>query len=261
MRVKSSLGVKLLVGILVLEIVFSASVSVIVAIMLRRSIMEKYADTGLSVTSSLAQAIDGDKVLTYLSNPRVDDYYLEIQEGITRYRREFGVSYIYIAVPKEEGLFYIWDAGELDVWTIGLKGDFSPGGYEWSIARMNGTQEHSLHEFDDPQYGNLASAAYPIYNSKGQAVALVYADFSLESIADAIRQTLMMIIISIVAITAVTIILSYFYIKGNLVVPLKKLTGATSKLTDNLDTDEVYPYGRRDRRALSFIREDGQGAS
>ncbi len=42
MKIRNSLGLKLLIGIVILQIVFSAGISYIVAFMLRRSNMQRY---------------------------------------------------------------------------------------------------------------------------------------------------------------------------------------------------------------------------
>ncbi|MCR5594003.1 MAG: SpoIIE family protein phosphatase [Saccharofermentans sp.] len=256
MKIRNCLGLKLLIGIVIMQIVFAAGISYIVAFMLRRSNMQRYEDIGISVTSALASAVDlnGDKVSSYIENisddedirDRVDAYYEEIQEGLNRYRKEFGVTSIYIAKPEENedgagGIVYIWDASdEIDYYNIGRWSPCSPGGFQWSMERMNGEAEHGLHTFDDEVYGEVATAASPIYNSDGDAVALVYANFSIEVINETVRNAIVMIIIAIATVTGISSVILYFYIKGNVVTPLKRLTSATSDLTNNLDSDQIY---------------------
>ena len=237
---KNRIGFKLLAGIFLIVVALSAGITVTVSTLFKNTVLGMYADWGEGITTSLSIAIDGDQAISHVNDPVIDDWYLELQEGVTRYRDRFGATHIYLAVPTDEGLVMICNAGELDEYIIGTIRPYSPGGYEWCMEEMEGESHYGLKVFKNKDYGELATVAETVKNSEGVPVALIFADFSLDNINHFVRSIIFIILFIVVTLTLLVSIIAYFYVKSTLVNPIKKLTNAAKKLTSNLDTDNAY---------------------
>lgn len=215
--------------------ILSLSMCIFVSIVFKAKVMEKYEYAGASITEALAAEIKGDRVLPYLQTHRPDYYYNEVLDMIDDFTDYFDVLYIYVAVPTDENVLYIWCNGFPGEETIGYTTEYGEGGREWMQARLRGEDTEILRTVDDPEFGMIATAATPIYDSRGNAVALALVDFSVEEINDAIASIVAKIIIIVVAMMLIFIVLYYRFIETRLVKPIGSLTAAATNLIDNLD--------------------------
>lgn len=228
-------------GLMLFTVTVAAVICYVSGSYIQDKIIDKYVYAGTAVTEHIAGDIDGDRVLTYLQTGRPDYYYNKILSELDRVDETFDSLYLYVALPEDDHVLYIWSNGFPGEETIGFTTPYAEGGKEWMEAKMAGDNTEPLCFVDDPQFGRIASAATPIYNSKGEAVALVLADFSLDEISAAIVSNNVTIAIILFAILAVFTVIYYWYIQKNIVDPIALLTTSAKDMADNLNNDE-YSY-------------------
>ena len=86
--------------------------------------------------------------------------------------------------------------------------------------------------------GFIASAYTPVYNSKGEAVAVACADLPLPGLIRGIVIYLAMLILSVAGATLVATLMLYATIDKGVVGPIRILKNSAEKMVDNLESDE-----------------------
>ncbi len=238
--IKKSLGKKYLLSLVMSTVFLAVCISIVVSVLFQRRIMERYEYVGFSVSDYVASMMDGDEISMYLSSRQADDEYEAMREFLYNTREKFGLIYLYIAVPGEDHLTYLWEATSGSE-MLGFEDQYSPGGEEWSLKMLANQGDRQLRTFIDPQYGILATAASPIYDSSGKAVALAYADFSIMDMAKGIISMIIGTIVFIFGIMALFTAIFYMNAKKSIVDPIRNLTVAASDLTNRIDKgDDPY---------------------
>ena len=137
---KKSLSKKFLSALLLFAAGLIICLCVAVGILFRQRILERYTYEGFSVTRMLANTIDGDRIADYLETRRADEYYETIERELNLVCNEFNLLYVYVAVPKEDTLVYIWDS-DSDPSVIGTEDYYSPGGDRFSHQILSGERK------------------------------------------------------------------------------------------------------------------------
>ncbi len=237
---KQSISRKLLIGLIIFTIILATCICAFSSYYLRKTTIEDYEYVGEAMTGTIAERLDGDKIYEYLSTGVPDEYYEDVLEEINVADDKFDSLYVYVAVPTDDAVLYLWSNGFSGEETIGFTTEYAPGGREWMQGRLNGTESEILKFADDPEFGRVATAASPIYDSNGDPVALVLVDFSVQDINDTIRDMIIRVVIVVLLLMIIYILIYYYYVQKKVVVPVKKLTSAAKDLTENLDKDHVY---------------------
>ena len=241
-QIKTSLGKKYLFSLALSTVILSVCICTVVSLIFKARIMERYEYVGFSVSDQVAAMIDGD-VIKYLMDEGLDSLlsqtvYEENRNFLAETAKRFDLIYLYVAIPEEDHLIYIWDAGE-GTETFLDEEEYSPGGKEWSLKMLNNQGERKLHTFHDPQYGSVATSASPIYDRSGNAVALAYCDFSLEKMISGIISMIIGTIVFIILLMAIYTVVFYLSAKKSIVDPIRALTAAAQDITDNLEDDDA----------------------
>lgn len=235
---KWSISRKLIIALVIFVLVLSTSICVIVSYYFGDKIEDKYEYVGSSISQFLADRIDGDRAIAYLDSHQPDDYYDEILDTIDDIEDTFKPLYVYVAIPTEDKVLYLWSNGFSGEETIGFTTDYAYGGKEWMESTMAGTEENALIYVEDPNFGLIATAATPIYDHNGNPVALALVDFAVEEIADAIFSIIIKIIIIVTAMMLIFLVVYFTYVERLLVAPIGKLTKSAKVLTSNLDREK-----------------------
>ena len=56
---------------------------------------------------------DGEVILKYLETGKKDDKYQEVFDALTTTAIEASLRYVYVVVPLEKEMIYIWDTGDI----------------------------------------------------------------------------------------------------------------------------------------------------
>lgn len=231
---------KLLAGFILTTIFIAASICYLTSTSYRAKIIEQYEYVGTAMTATIAKRLDGDKVMSYLNTGVPDEYYDTVLEEVNLAQEEFSALYVYIGIPEENDVLYIWSDHFTGDETIGFTTAYAEGGKLWMQGRLYGREDTLLQFADDPQFGEVATAASPIHNSQGRPVALVYVDFSVDQINTEILTMNIIIVTCVFTLMLIFIVIYSTFVNRHLVRPIGKLTTAAKELTENLDKDHAY---------------------
>ncbi len=182
MNQKNKLSRKLLRWLLAMGVALVVITSVAAGFQYFFDYIDQVKDLAFGYARTLAGFVDGDSIARYEQTLEKDAYYQNIQTYINAAQRQTDMVRYYICIPYEEGLFYIWNTGEKE--NAGSPGEVSPYPNDriketaFRMLRNNPKREFAYGKYGD--LGRLISAYYPIFNSKGEAVALAGVDFSTD---------------------------------------------------------------------------------
>ena len=254
---KKSISRKFLIGLVIFSIVLAVVLCVLISYFFTIRTIQKYEYIGTSLTQSIASRIDGDRINDYIANGP-DEEYNEVLDEINKMHDSFQCLYIYVIVPQSEDVLYIWSNGFSGEETIGFTTPYSPGGEDWIRKKFSGKTVDTLCFVEDPDFGDIATAATPVYTADGYISALACADFSVSEI----RQTIIGVIINTVLMLLILMglytLIYYRYVDASLVSPIRKLTDAAKNMTDNLEKDEHFEMDIHTGDELEALAESFQ---
>ncbi len=243
---KQSIQTKLLFRLIVFTVLLSGGFCVLVSYGYYRNTSKQYEYLGDALTGSMAAMISGDRAEDYLESREKDDYYQTVGRAIYRLDQEFETQAIYVAVPEEDQLIYLWSDDQEDTEeTLGYTETITKEESTWLLERMNGSSNEVMRYFNDPVYGRIVISCMPILNSEGKAVAMAMVDFSANEILKNIIRIILMIALIAIVLTAIYTAVFYIRIKHTIIQPVQQLTQAAETMTENLDSDAVYHSGIR----------------
>ena len=201
--------------------------------------MGNYQTTAYAYARSTAELIDGDKIAAYFESGEEDEYYYEIQEIISTYRKNTNIKDFYVFVPLENELFYLWHAGaEGDAQGLGARADYKEGAGDFAFSVYKNDPEEELMLFNDETYGSIATAFTPIFDSKGAPVAIVGVDILMTDLQANMRQFLVAVLITILLVISMAILLCYNFVKKKIVTPINKIRNVSKSMVENLENEE-----------------------
>ena len=233
---KRRLSRRMLTALAAFAILIIAVVSVQLYHFYKQDKLEDYRESAYAYARTASDFIDGDRVLGYVETGQKDAYYEEIQKFFDDSRREAGMKYYYVFVPYEEDLVYVWDGVTEEQSQLGDREEYM-NEYSFNAVKEEFTADppQKLYVTDSDVYGFIATAYYPIYNSKGTPVAVVGVDLSVSGIYETIRDFTFIIIWTVVAITILGGLFYYQYLKRKVVKPLSDLNDAAKEMVTGLD--------------------------
>ena len=240
MKMKKSIGKRLLIGLIVFTLLMAGSICLFVSRLFENRTIAKYEYAGSALTNSLAELIDGEKAVSYLETGEQDDYYDQIQRLIVSLKNQFNPLSIYVCVPEDHRLLFIWSDEVDEEDTIGYVEEYPADKWDWIQNKMQGTNQRPLWYVTDPVYGRLAIASAPLPDSTGKPVAMVFADFSMPEIEKTVLFLTLHISLYVAILMAAFIAVYYWYVSRNLVRPIRRLTAAADQMAENLEGDTVY---------------------
>ena len=270
---KRKLIVKTTIQLVGVFVVTMAVINLIVGFILQREILKIYKDFSFSYTDALARNIEPDKVHEYMKTGKTDEYYtyiLKIMQGMVS---TSSLRYLYVFIPTEEGVHYVWDAQAdddsrplLDTWYY--DGDYPEE--EAFKAYRTGEKQFTTYSYGDI---DLSAAMTPIKDKYGRIVALVEADILMPSI----RSGALRILISLLGALFVIMVLSmsgfYAFVRGKIINPLININTAVDQMVENIDSgrdvvidvdtgDEIEMVARSiegmNRELIGYIRENNR---
>ena len=235
-----------LLSFVILALVLILIISFVVGDQYIKGEMESCRTTTYSYTKSAAELIDGDKIAYYLETGEKDEYYYEIQDFLNSFRLNTDIQYYYVFVPFEDDLVYIWDANalkpgetEVDACELGYHEEYMEGGKEatYAIYKQNPPEEIEL--VNDDKYGYIASAYSPVFNSKGEPVAVVGVDVYMPDLQANMREFLVVVVVAIMLVVLMAILMCFFFVKKKIVNPINKIRDASKSMVENLENEET----------------------
>jgi len=203
--------------------------------------MDEYSALAYSYTRTAAQFIDGDTVVKYAETGETDEYYQQVMHFLNAAQAHTDLKYYYVFIPYENDLVYVWDAeNEEGACPLGYHEEYMEGGKEAveKIYRQNPPEDISI--VRDDVYGYIASAYSPVFDSSGQAVAVVGVDLSMTGIRQTMLNFILMIVFCVVAVTLVSLTFFSNFIKKKVVAPVTLLNAATKNMVSCLEKGEAF---------------------
>lgn len=235
------IGIKALYGLSILAMILIICICLTVGIQYLNEKTSDYKKIAFSYTRTIADYIDGDRVLSYLETNREDDYYRQVQEFLNATQRQSDLKYYYVFVPYEEEIVYVWDAdNEEGACPLGYHETYMGYGKEFisQIFRQNPPEKILI--VHDEVYGYIASAYTPIFNSSGEPVAVVGVDLSMHGIQKKFFRFLMTIVLSVVGVITLSMGLFYTFIRKNIIIPINQLNKAAKNMVGSLEREDVF---------------------
>ena len=251
---KMSLGAKSVLMVIIMVTVLGFVEGSLTKIVFDRTINSEYEKNVTNLAHTVAVSVDGDTI-DYLKNqvmdvyesldkkvgsemmgtPEFDEYISHFQyiketpeykselEKLQRISRANGVDiYVVYVYPKEKITFYVADGSEI----ANDPGVYDPL-YEVNYAVLDDPSiGYPAYITNTPEYGWLVTAGYPIYNSKGEVVALGLADISMNDIKAKEQAFTMLLLLVTLIIGFVLSVIYIFSIKKRVVSPINKLSTA-----------------------------------
>lgn len=231
--------------------------------------MSSYEATAFEYSRTAADFIDGDRIQGYLETGEKDDYYNYVLDYLNSAQRQTGINCYYVIVPRENDFVYIWDADDPD--------DVDdPAGYELGYRERYSSEADKNAMLDvmcaDPpekeslnfeeNYGFIASAYSPVFNSAGEAVAIAGVDLSIPGLIKPIVQFMMIILMTVLLITALGVAILYFNLNKRVINPIGALTKRAGNTIENLAKEETLGFDIRtgdeiEDLADAFTKMDG----
>lgn len=231
---KNTITKKILVFFIVTSAIFAISISLYIINRFRDNIKAFYGDIGTKVGNYLISKIDSKKISHYVETREPDDYYKEIEELFTNTKNQFDVAMLYLMVPIDEGILYIWDVGYENPDPFGMDdynvyaNDIRLSGTEHveianyrvatSVAIIDGKEEYV---YEDKQF---ATVLVPYLSETGKVEYYIGIDFDMKDINLYINDFTIKEIGIILLVFLMQTIIIILFIKFSVSEPLSSIT-------------------------------------
>jgi sigma-B regulation protein RsbU (phosphoserine phosphatase) len=232
---------------------------------LDRQYINNCSRTIQQVVRLAAEMVDGDRVASYMENGVTDDSYEELQLQFNRIKSNIdGVKYLYLFVPSDTSFTYVLEAYDADddMDNIAQLGDVYEYGsmeYQYLVPDIqNRRASTELIYGDDVGYGRSVTAWAPVLDSHGSLVAMVEADYMMESIQQNIRGYLIRVSWFLGAFLMLVFLLVLVTLRQQITRPLTRLMQYVDSYEDGQFQME-FDYRKQDeirRLADSFVMMD-----
>lgn len=228
---RMSLRKKTTVIVILITMIISV-ISVFVSFRIYISTMDTYYIGNITrLAKTIAERVDGDLIEYYLSDEGVvDDRYYEILGELIDFRDDIGMDCINIVQNNGNFSYNVMDTDE-DGSILKTKNVNA----EEFDAYMSKGQVSIPATISNSEYGWWCSGYEPIYNSKGEGVALVGVEFAMDGIINQRNQFLFGIIGALIGAMLTIIVLVVKIIDSTVVKPINLLSQVTSKYVESMD--------------------------
>jgi len=207
-----------------------------------------------------AMAVDGDKVAGLQPGDEGTANYEAVLKNLRNIQKTCGIKYLYTLYTDGVNVYYGVDTDDSeDQCAIGEE-------FESSYEEMQGVfkGENYVQDYiDETEYGDLISAYRPIYDSKGQIVAVLGSDYDASSVTERlnsnVQRVMTMAVISMVVAIGILSIIVNAVARGLHIVNQKvfDLVNNEGDLTQKLDIhsgDEMELIAENINNLLEYIR-------
>lgn len=239
---KTSINKRMLNSVVVFALVLVIATGTFVCGHYYLSQMRSLSERAFDYSRSLAASIEGDRVLKYVETGEKDDYYYGILDFMNATQLETDIKYYYVFIPYEDDLVYVWDATNIEgACELGTHEEYMSEASKaatFEIMRKDPPEKISFQE--DKKYGFIASAYSPIFNSRGEAVAVAAVDLSAPYLRRTIINYILIIIGTIFGITLIAMTLFYSLIERKLIKPISLLTKSANEIVDHIESTNEF---------------------
>lgn len=238
---KYKLRRKIFTGLSLFALVLVVCISCVLSKLYWEEKREEYRVKAFSYTRTAAGYIDGDRVLSYVETGEKDAYYQQILDFLNVMQRQCELKYIYVFVPCENDYVYVWDADKIEgTCVLGDHEEYVEGGKEIVAEVFRPDPAENISIIHSKAYGYIASAYSPVFNSRGEPVAMVGVDLSMPGIEKDVLRFALIIILCVVLITIVAFAGFSALVNYNIIMPILELSNAAKSMVNHLQQDETF---------------------
>ena len=234
---------KILIFFILISAIFAISISTFIVDRFRDNIKAFYGDIGTKIGKFLMSQIDNNKVNYYVRTREPDNYYTEVEEIFKNTKEEFDVAMLYLLVPIDEGILYIWDVGYEDPDAFGID-DYSV--YDNDI-RLSGTEHIEIANYKVAtgyEYVNgekqfiyedktFATVLVPCYFENEEIEYYIGIDFDMKDVNYYIIDFAIKEILIVLLVFSVLTILMILFVKFSVSVPLTNISQRLKETVNN----------------------------
>ncbi|MBR0149305.1 MAG: SpoIIE family protein phosphatase [Lachnospiraceae bacterium] len=229
--IKCGIDRKMTTALLLLMMLMTVAIAVISYFSIINIYYTQYTVKAQDLVRMLANQVDGDWLERFSQDYVKDETYYEVKDNLDHIKSDFtGVQYLYIYKPGETSMTYLVEGQKEgdDPDQMASPGDsynYGESDYEYLVPDIRAQKaSDQVIVGDDAGYGIPIMAWAPVFNSKGEMVAMVEADYIAENIGPAINATILKIVAVQVVCIFFVVLLMIIVIRGLIARPLNKLT-------------------------------------
>ncbi len=270
---KRKLSTKLLLGVVLFALIIMICTSIAVGYYYFSAELAESKEYAFAMARAGARMVNGDRVRDYLTvtgtnadgSPvyYTDDYYYEVLDFLNAVQEENDlVMYYYICVPQGGDMTYIWDAVTAEEPSPqGFTEPLLPKEKKCAELAFSRDPEEKIAPLLNSGWGNLLVAFSPIFDSSGEPVALVGVDLSMNELLVKFNVYLLLILASILVVTAVGVLFLFKNIRETVIKPIGELNRASKSIVGELSGKtrfdlEIHTGDELEELADSFRKMD-----
>ena len=235
-----SLRKKFLAYLIIFALVTIIGISLFVCQSYYHSEKNTASRTAFSYARIAAHIIDGDKIKGYVETGEKDEYYNRIQRFMNLVQQESDIKYYYVFIPHDDDLVYVWDANNYEgACDLGQHEDYMTGGKEAVKEVWCQDPPENIKMTQTKQYGYIASAFSPVYDSNDKPVAIVGVDLSMTGFYRKLFSFIGKIVMIIASFTLAAMAVLYLIMERKLVSPIRTLTKSVDEIINNLQQEKA----------------------
>lgn len=239
-KTSNKLNKKIQIFIFILTLIGYLGVGIYSYLTYKNGLTNSFTSSALTMSNMATSQINGDEVQKYDATGEKDDYYDNLVQSLSDYKKDTGAKFIYIMADTGSGFKYIADGyveGQSDDQSkLGDTDGYDSYGPEPQEVLKTGVPEASSIYFTDEEYGDLMSAFSPIKNSKGDIVAVLGVDIDPQDIFNELNNYLIFLVLILLASESVTFILMSLIIRKLVTKRVKRLTTVAQGISQgNMD--------------------------
>ncbi len=262
---KRSIQKTLRTNVIIFALVLIVVLGTLVGVQYWFTRVDAYSKMAYNYTRTAAEFIDGDKIAGYVETGKKDEHYYDVEEVLRATLSQTDLKYYYVFVPFEDDLMYIWDGdtGDEEPYDLGYREEYMSDASKAatrSVYRQDPPEKLSIQV--DSEYGHIGSAYSPVFDSKGDPVAVVGVDLSMPGMRLAILEYILMIILTVATLTIAALTLFYRRVEKNVITPIKVLEKSAGEMVGNIERNEaieidVHTGDELEDLANSIMKMDG----
>ncbi len=232
---RSRLNVKIMIVLVILMSVMCAAIILISSLNLRDTYYNMYRVKAEDLVKMVSDELDGDWLREFSETLEKDERYDKAKHFLDTIKTDSrDIEYLYVQKPGEKSFVYLIDSerpGD-DPAYISSPGDvyeYVDADYEYFVPDIKAKRASSrLILGPDVGYGRALSVWAPVFDSKGEMVAMVDADYVLSEINPGIYKNIIKIAIVEIVCVILLVILMVIYLRSIVIKPVTFLSGIVS---------------------------------
>ncbi|MBE7005102.1 MAG: phosphoserine phosphatase [Ruminococcaceae bacterium] len=246
---RNSIGKTLMIGSILAVLLLCILMGMLGFLTYYHGTIVKYQTYLHDVLTFVMTEVEGDDLERCMETGTKSEAFERTQELLNRVKDTHGIEFIYIIKPLNTnptdnimnimaGITSEERERDEEYYTVKmgvLTGDnYSP---EVAALYLKGMESSEISYFrNETEYGYDYTGLVPIRNSKGDAVALLAVDISMEEIRSALLRYVAILVVEIVVLTALALYAIYQWLRKRVIQPLTRLKSTTESFVESSRT-------------------------